>query len=153
MYIFVIKHHGLWWSGAAYQIDVPFAKKKFFRTSMGFQEERHFMAYNWRYVYSYLYITNHTHTHTHTQSTLCEDPVYLHPSSALFHINPDYVIFQEISETKKLYMRTVTAVEETWLPRILPQYCRFSPPLETPPPTFDSETGTVKCHMTSTYGN
>ncbi len=43
----------------------------------------------------------------HTQSTLCEDPVYLHSSCALLHTNPGFVVFQEIFDSSKLYMRGV----------------------------------------------
>ena len=86
------------------------------------------------------------------QSMLCADPVYMHSSCVLLHKTPDFVVFQEITETSKLYMRGVCAVEASWLPRIQPDYCTFSPPLEDPPPFFDSTTGTVSCHMTCTYG-
>lgn len=36
---------------------------------------------------------------------LCEGPVYLHPTSSLLQIVPQYVVFQELVETRKLYMR------------------------------------------------
>ena len=67
-------------------------------------------------------------------------------------MNPDYVVFQEIRETSKLFMRCVTAIEESWLPVLQPEYCSFSSPMELPSPCFDDITGTVKCHMTCTYG-
>lgn len=86
------------------------------------------------------------------QSTLCEAPVHLHRSSALLYASPQWVVFQEITETSKLYMRGVTAIEESWLPLLQPQYCSFSSPLRLPPPFFDDESGTVKCYMTCTYG-
>ena len=44
------------------------------------------------------------------------------------------------------------AIEGSWLPLILPENCRFSVPLELPPPSFDDATGTIKCHMTCNYG-
>ena len=46
----------------------------------------------------------------------------------------------------------VIAVEEDWLPLIQPQFCAFSPPLEQPPPFFDSQSGTVRCYRSCTYG-
>ncbi len=49
-------------------------------------------------------------------------------------------------------MKTVSAVEEDWLPRLVPEYCSFSTPLDNPPPFFAPDSGTVKCHMTGTYG-
>lgn len=45
----------------------------------------------------------------------------------------------------------VSAVEAEWVPQLLPQYCHFSPPLETPAPRFCSSTGTIKCHRPSTF--
>ncbi len=39
------------------------------------------------------------------QSCSTEDPVFIHPASALFKVLPEYVVYQEIIETSKLYMR------------------------------------------------
>ncbi len=41
------------------------------------------------------------------QSTLCEDPVYMHFSSALLYTNTEFVVFQDILDSSKLYMRGV----------------------------------------------
>ena len=86
------------------------------------------------------------------QSSLCTDPVHMNSSAVLLHQLPEFVVFQEITETSKLYMRGVCAVDASWFPRIQPDHCTFSPPLEDPPPFFDDATGTVCCHMTCTYG-
>lgn len=45
----------------------------------------------------------------------------------------------------------VSAVEQEWIPQLLPQYCHFGSPLEVPPPWFCSSTGTIKCHCPSTF--
>lgn len=76
----------------------------------------------------------------------------MHSSAALLYESPDFVVFQEITETSKLYMRGVCAVDASWLPRLQPGYCTFSDPMEDPPPFFEDSSGTVKCHMTCTYG-
>lgn len=34
-----------------------------------------------------------------------DDPVFIHPTSALFKKLPDFVVYQEIMETTKMYMR------------------------------------------------
>lgn len=34
-----------------------------------------------------------------------DDPVFIHPTSALFKKLPDFVVYQEIMETSKMYMR------------------------------------------------
>uniref|UniRef100_A0A915KVV0 Helicase-associated domain-containing protein n=1 Tax=Romanomermis culicivorax TaxID=13658 RepID=A0A915KVV0_ROMCU len=45
-----------------------------------------------------------------------EDAVFLHPSSILRKMAPDFVIYQEILESSgKKFMNTVTAVESDWL--------------------------------------
>lgn len=39
------------------------------------------------------------------QTPLLDDPVYIHPSSVLFKELPDFVVYQEIVETTKMYMK------------------------------------------------
>ncbi|CAH1802481.1 unnamed protein product, partial [Owenia fusiformis] len=39
------------------------------------------------------------------QSIHLEEPVYIHPNSVLYKQNHEYVVFQDITETLKLYMR------------------------------------------------
>ncbi|XP_054629398.1 probable ATP-dependent RNA helicase DHX37 [Dunckerocampus dactyliophorus] len=85
------------------------------------------------------------------KTPLMDDPVFIHPTSPLFKTLPEFVVYQEIMETTKMYMRGVSAVEADWVPRLLPQYCHFSSPQETPPPWFCSSTGTVRCHRSSTF--
>jgi ATP-dependent RNA helicase DHX37/DHR1 len=81
-----------------------------------------------------------------------EDPVFIHPSSVLSKTLPDYVVYQEIIETKKLYMKGVTGIEADWLPIFCPCHCSFSMPLEDPPPRYDEDSRRVKCFMNVTYG-
>ncbi|RVE67907.1 hypothetical protein OJAV_G00086520 [Oryzias javanicus] len=85
------------------------------------------------------------------KTPLLDDPVFIHPSSALFKKLPEFVVYQEITETSKMYMRGVSAVEAEWVPQFLPQYCHFGAPLESPLPWFCSSSGTVRCHCSSTF--
>ncbi|KAG9354555.1 hypothetical protein JZ751_001267 [Albula glossodonta] len=85
------------------------------------------------------------------KTPLLDDPVFIHPSSPLFKILPEFVVYQEVMETSKMYMRGVSAVEQDWIPQLLPQYCHFGKPLETPAPYLCPETGRVKCHRDSTF--
>ncbi|XP_024130840.1 probable ATP-dependent RNA helicase DHX37 isoform X2 [Oryzias melastigma] len=85
------------------------------------------------------------------KTPLLDDPVFIHPSSALFKKVPEFVVYQEITETSKMYMRGVSAVEAEWVPQLLPQYCHFGAPLESPLPWFCSSSGTVRCHCSSTF--
>lgn len=45
----------------------------------------------------------------------------------------------------------VSAVDAEWIPQLLPQYCHFSSPLESPSPWWCSSTGTIRCHRSSTF--
>lgn len=48
--------------------------------------------------------------------------IYVHPSSTLHGRNPApaYLVFTELVETSRKYMRTLTAVQGTWLPEVAP---------------------------------
>ncbi|CAJ1069147.1 probable ATP-dependent RNA helicase DHX37 [Xyrichtys novacula] len=85
------------------------------------------------------------------KTPLMDEPVFIHPTSALFKTLPEFVVYQEIMETTKMYMKGVSAVQAEWVPQLLPQYCHFSPPMETPSPWFCSSTGTIRCHRASTF--
>uniref|UniRef100_A0A669DCS2 RNA helicase n=1 Tax=Oreochromis niloticus TaxID=8128 RepID=A0A669DCS2_ORENI len=85
------------------------------------------------------------------KTPLMDEPVFIHPNSALFKTLPEFVVYQEIMETSKMYMRGVSAVEAEWVPQFLPQYCHFGSPLESPSPWFCSSTGTIRCHRSSTF--
>lgn len=39
------------------------------------------------------------------QTPLLDDPVFIHPSSVLFKELPEFVVYQEIVETTKMYMK------------------------------------------------
>ncbi|KAM8887442.1 putative ATP-dependent RNA helicase DHX37 isoform 2-T3 [Spinachia spinachia] len=85
------------------------------------------------------------------KTTLLDDVVFIHPSSALFKTMPEFIVYQEIMETTKIYMRGVSAVEAEWIPELLPQYCHSGSPLESPSPWFCSSTGTIRCLRPSTF--
>ena len=50
--------------------------------------------------------------------------VYIHPSSALFNKNPEWLIYHELVLTSKEYMRQVMAVEPKWLVELAPRFYR-----------------------------
>uniref|UniRef100_A0A8C1R271 DEAH (Asp-Glu-Ala-His) box polypeptide 37 n=1 Tax=Cyprinus carpio TaxID=7962 RepID=A0A8C1R271_CYPCA len=84
------------------------------------------------------------------KTPLLDDPVFIHPSSALHKTLPEFVVYQEIMETTKMYMRGVCVCAE-WIPKLLPQYCHFSSPEESPAPWFCPLSGRVRCHQQSTF--
>ncbi|KNC98023.1 uncharacterized protein SPPG_06442 [Spizellomyces punctatus DAOM BR117] len=49
-------------------------------------------------------------------------PVYIHPSSALFNRQPEWVIYHELVLTTKEYMREVVAIEPKWLVEVAPAF-------------------------------
>ncbi|GJX91829.1 probable pre-mRNA-splicing factor ATP-dependent RNA helicase DEAH5 [Tanacetum coccineum] len=55
-------------------------------------------------------------------------PVYVHPSSALFQRQPDWVIYHELVMTTKEYMREVTVVDPKWLVELAPRFFKVSDP-------------------------
>lgn len=42
-----------------------------------------------------------------------DDPVFIHPNSALFKTLPEFVVYQEIMETSKMYMRGNKPVDKS----------------------------------------
>ncbi|CAM0910536.1 unnamed protein product [Alopecurus aequalis] len=54
--------------------------------------------------------------------------VYIHPSSALFHQQPEWVIYNEIVMTTKEYMREVTAINPAWLVELAPRFYKSIDP-------------------------
>lgn len=54
--------------------------------------------------------------------------VYIHPSSSLFHAQPEWVIYHEVVLTTKEYMREVLAVESAWLVELAPRFFRVADP-------------------------
>lgn len=54
--------------------------------------------------------------------------VYIHPSSALFNRQPEWVIYHELVQTTKEYMREVTTIDLKWLVEFAPAFFKFSDP-------------------------
>ena len=54
--------------------------------------------------------------------------VAIHPSSAIFHRQPEWVVFHEVVQTTKEYMREVTTVDPKWLVEFAPAFFKFSDP-------------------------
>ncbi|XP_066144802.1 probable ATP-dependent RNA helicase kurz [Euwallacea fornicatus] len=81
-----------------------------------------------------------------------EDPVYLHQGSVLRKTLPEFVVYQEIYETNRIYMRGVTAIDVEWMPIYVPTLCNLSEPLVNIPPFYNQETGKVHCSITGTIG-
>jgi len=57
-----------------------------------------------------------------------QQPVYIHPSSALFNKNPEWLIYHELVLTSKEYMRNVMAFDAKWLVELAPNFYQKADP-------------------------
>jgi ATP-dependent RNA helicase DHX8/PRP22 len=57
-----------------------------------------------------------------------QNPVYIHPSSALFNKNPEYVIYHELVLTTKEYMRNIMVIDAKWLTELAPAFYKQADP-------------------------
>lgn len=57
-----------------------------------------------------------------------QNPVYIHPSSALFNKNPEYVIYHELVLTTKEYMRNIMVIDAKWLTELAPNFYKTADP-------------------------
>jgi ATP-dependent helicase HrpA len=56
--------------------------------------------------------------------SLTAEKVQIHPGSVLFKETPKYIVAGEIVRTTKMWARTVSPLEEKWLPRISPEIAK-----------------------------
>lgn len=57
-----------------------------------------------------------------------QQPVYVHPSSALFNRQPDWLVYHQLVLTSKEYMRECLAIEPKWLTELAPNFYKPSDP-------------------------
>lgn len=86
-------------------------------------------------------------------SSKMKDFVFIHPTSVLRRRLQDFVVFNEIVDSSKKFMFNVSAIDPQWLPIVADAYCNFGAPLKQPEPWYDSQTDTVFCRCTCTYGD
>ena len=62
--------------------------------------------------------------------TLVEgQPAYIHPSSALFNHQPDWLIFHHLVLTSKEYMRENLVIQPQWLCELAPRFYKKADPI------------------------
>lgn len=55
-----------------------------------------------------------------------DNPLYIHPTSVLYtEAPPQWVVYHEVLQTSKEYMRDVTKIDPSWLYKLAPQYYEF----------------------------
>ncbi|KAL3781170.1 hypothetical protein HJC23_008072 [Cyclotella cryptica] len=57
-----------------------------------------------------------------------QNPVYIHPSSAVFNKNPEWVIYHELVLTTKEYMRNIMVIDAKWLIELAPSFYKKADP-------------------------
>ncbi|GAM25782.1 hypothetical protein SAMD00019534_089570 [Acytostelium subglobosum LB1] len=48
--------------------------------------------------------------------------IHIHPTSFMFDIKPDYILYNELTVTSKAFVRNVIPIEPSWLPELCPKY-------------------------------
>ncbi|KYQ94232.1 DEAD/DEAH box helicase [Tieghemostelium lacteum] len=56
--------------------------------------------------------------------------IQIHPSSFLFNVNPQYILFNELTITSKAFARNILPIEPMWLPEVCPKYYGRSPTVQ-----------------------
>jgi ATP-dependent RNA helicase DHX37/DHR1 len=65
---------------------------------------------------------------------------HIHPSSFLYKIRPEWVVYKELIETNRVYLKGVTAVLLDWMTSLGPWLCSgMDEIVEAPGPRYDSE--------------
>ena len=80
-----------------------------------------------------------------------EQPAFIHSSSVLKRRNPSWILYQEVFETDKMYLRCVTEIQPEWLPKYVPGLCNLGKHLEEPEPRYSSGTGIVSAFFKGRY--
>ncbi|XP_006647859.1 ATP-dependent RNA helicase DEAH13 [Oryza brachyantha] len=87
----------------------------------------------------------------HYQSCALNDTVYLHRSSYVAQIAPEFVVYSELVHTKRSYMHGVTGVKPGWILKYASSLCTFSAPLEDPKPYYDPQKDQVYCYVSPIF--
>ncbi|XP_044738895.1 probable ATP-dependent RNA helicase kurz [Chrysoperla carnea] len=87
------------------------------------------------------------------QAPELEEPIFMHSSSVLRKTAPEWVVYQEIYENNKMFMRGVTAIEPEWLPTYASAVCNLGEPLKDPEPRYEPKNGKMYCSVTGSFGN
>ena len=85
--------------------------------------------------------------------SLLED-IYIHPTSCVFKKSPPMVVFQELVQTSKVYMKGVTEITDPLALGAFGQnMCTFSKPVENPPPKYLPLEDRIVCYAYPRFGD
>ncbi|VDP98242.1 unnamed protein product [Trichobilharzia regenti] len=68
-----------------------------------------------------------------------QGPVFIDPNSPLARENFPFIAYLEVHTTSKSFLRTVCAIDPTWIPFLAPQSYSSTSLTSTPTPRYDSE--------------
>lgn len=70
---------------------------------------------------------------------------HIHPSSFLYKIRPEWVVYRELFETNRVYLKGVSAVLLDWMTSLGPWLCSgMDDIVESPGPRYDSEKDRIR---------
>ncbi|KAF0428702.1 P-loop containing nucleoside triphosphate hydrolase protein [Gigaspora margarita] len=81
------------------------------------------------------------------------EDVFIHPSSVLYHGKPpDFVVYQELQRTNKVWMKGITIIKPEWLSKLGKSLCVFSKPKELPTPKLKRNDDEMTAYVTPCFG-
>uniref|UniRef100_A0A5S6QPU4 RNA helicase n=1 Tax=Trichuris muris TaxID=70415 RepID=A0A5S6QPU4_TRIMR len=87
------------------------------------------------------------------RSAAVEDPLWIHPTSVLYRMQPEWLVYQEIVDSNgRKCMLNVTTIESEWLLSLARGYCLIGEPLKEPAPFYSREKDQIVCLADCTYG-
>jgi ATP-dependent RNA helicase DHX37/DHR1 len=81
------------------------------------------------------------------QSCALSDTIYLHQSSSVAQISPDFVVYSELINKNRPWMYGVTSVKPSWLLKYASSLCTFSAPLKDQEMFYDRKKDQVYCFV------
>lgn len=57
-------------------------------------------------------------------------PLFTHPNSVLYKRSPQYIVYHEVVETSKPFMRDISVIEARWLTDLAPHYYKVIKPIK-----------------------
>ncbi|KYQ89362.1 DEAD/DEAH box helicase [Tieghemostelium lacteum] len=87
------------------------------------------------------------------QNCQSNDLVFVHPSSTLRESYPEYIVYCDIIETSRPFMKLCTEINPTWLPLLGKPLCSEFKAIDSPEPHYSQKHDTVKCYIRPNFGN
>jgi ATP-dependent RNA helicase DHX37/DHR1 len=78
-------------------------------------------------------------------TAITKQECFIHPSSFLLREHPEYIVYHELIETTKCYIKGITAISLGWMTSLGPWLCKgMDDILESPPPKYDAEKDRIR---------